>query len=87
MLDDAHNKSSRDPSKERGENNSPDHGFSRLVAGKADGVARVVRRVVQLVGMGDSPTPNTSKMPMTSDAMPATAALRNGQREVAIRSA
>jgi hypothetical protein len=46
MLNCAHDKSSRDPGKERGENDSPDHETLPLVAGKADGVTRIVGRVV-----------------------------------------
>jgi hypothetical protein len=46
MLDDTHDESGRDSSKERGENNSPDHVGSPLVAGKADGVARIVSGVM-----------------------------------------
>jgi hypothetical protein len=46
MLDDAHDESGRDSGKERGEYNPPDHVSSPLVAGKADGVARIVSRVM-----------------------------------------
>src|SRR5262245_8068114 len=52
MLDRTIEQASRDPCKERGEDNSPDHGKACSVTGKADGVARVMRRIVQLVGMG-----------------------------------
>ena len=47
MLETAIDQASRDSRKERGEHNSPNHvKFPWLVAGKADGVARVVGRVV-----------------------------------------
>jgi hypothetical protein len=55
MLDDAHEQSSRDPGKERGEQNPPDHVFSPLlVAGKADGVPGVVGGVVQTAILGEA---------------------------------
>jgi hypothetical protein len=47
MLDGAHDQARRDPGKERGEDYPPDHVSVKSVAGKADGVARVMRRVVR----------------------------------------
>jgi hypothetical protein len=48
ILDKAQDNASRDPSQERGENDSPDHDFTGgLVAGEADGVARIVGGVVR----------------------------------------
>lgn len=58
MLDDAHEQPGRNPRKECGEQNSPDHDLACLVAGKADGVARVMRRIVQPVGMGETNAEN-----------------------------
>jgi hypothetical protein len=78
VLDDAHDKSGRDSGKERGENNSPDHETLPLVAGKADGVARVMRRIVQPVGMGkpDAENQNAAKQERRN---PSRKALRNRQ--------
>jgi hypothetical protein len=45
-LDDAHDETSRDSGKERGEYNPPDHMSSLLVAGKADGVSCIVGGVM-----------------------------------------
>ena len=53
MLDRTIEQAGRDPCEERGEDHSPDHDRACLVAGKADGVARVMRRIMQLVGAGE----------------------------------